>query len=139
MRHDHLSQGSQEFRESQESQESHSIDYCLCASGAEVGLAVDVAAQLREKGHSVRVVSFPSFELFNQQSESYKASVLGEKVGQYWVIEAQVGFGWHQYVGRDAGFVTMETFGKSAPSPDLAKDFGFTVDQIVGGILRQAL
>ena len=80
---------------------------------------------------SVRVVSVPSFELFDAQDAAYRESVLGGSVGQYWSIEAGSPMGWHKYIGRDGQTVAMDTFGMSAPQKDLEDHFGFTVEKIV--------
>lgn len=107
------------------------VDYVILATGSEVSLALEVSQKLEEKGAVTRVVSFPSFELFNQQDKAYQESVLGGKVARYVSIEAQVSFGWHQYIGRDGIAISVDDFGLSAPAADLAKHFGFTVDQII--------
>ena len=106
------------------------IDCCLLATGTEVKLALDVAQALETNDLSVRVVSFPSFELFNQQSKDYQDKVLGKDVHHYAVIEAQSSFGWHQYIGKDGSTFTMDSFGLSAPASDLKEEFGFTVNHI---------
>ena len=107
------------------------IDINILSTGAEVSLALEVADTLTKSGKSVRVVSLPSFELFNAQPQSYQDEVLGTTVGKYCVIEAQTRFGWHQYVGKDATFVTVDTFGLSAPASDLKEVYGFTAEAIV--------
>ncbi len=110
------------------------IDACILATGSELELAVSAATVLEESGYSVRVVSFPSWELFDHQPQAYQDSVLGGNVRQYWVIEAQTSFGWHKYIGRDGHTITVEGFGKSAPKAALAEEYGFTVEKIVSKI-----
>jgi transketolase len=111
------------------------IDHCILATGSELVLAVKVAEELTSKGLNVRVVSFPSFELFDEQTPQYQDEVLGQEVSQYWSIEAQTSFGWHKYIGRGGKSISVDTFGKSAPASDLAKEYGFTVEQIVDQVL----
>lgn len=118
----------------QEASNPSAIDLCLLATGSEVHLAVDAANQLEEKGKSVRVVSMPSFELFDAQDKAYQDKVLGTNVKKYWAIEMQVEQGWHKYVGRDGGVICMSRFGASGPGKECAKKFGFTVDQVVATI-----
>lgn len=107
------------------------IDYCLFATGAEVSLALDVAAYQEAQGYSVKVVSVPSFELFDRQDSAYRASILDGQVKQFWAIEAGTSFGWHRFVGREGHVVSIDIFGESAPAPELKKYFGFTVEAIV--------
>lgn len=107
------------------------LDKVILATGTEVALAIDVATMLAEKGESVRVISMPSMELFREQTKAYQDEILGTNVGQYVVIEAGTRFGWHEFVGRSALFITVETFGESAPSAELAKHFGFTKEAVL--------
>lgn len=106
----------------------------LMASGSEVSLAMDVAKKLINKGINTRVVSFPSFELFDAQDEKYKESVLPECCGRLVSIEAGSTIAWHKYVGRDGLIVGIDRFGASAPGKDLANMFGFTVDDVLSKI-----
>lgn len=114
-----------------EAETGSSMDVCLLASGSEVGLALGVAAALKGEGYSVRVVSFPSFELFDEQPKAYRDEVLGHSAGLYCSIEAQSSFGWHKYVGRDGLTISQDSFGLSAPDKDLAEHFGFTINRIL--------
>ena len=107
------------------------IDMCILSTGSEVSVAIDVALELESTGKSVRVVSFPSFELFEMQTDSYKDEVLDSKTKQFVVIEAQTSFGWHKYIGKEGIAITVEEYGLSAPAKDLATHFGFTKDQII--------
>ncbi len=109
---------------------SGSVDYTLIATGSELALAVDTASALHNLGKSTRVVSMPSFELFNQQPVDYKARILGN-TGQRISIEAQSSFGWHQYIGIDGIAISVDTFGLSGSATDLAAHFGFTVPAIL--------
>ena len=106
-------------------------DAILIASGSEVSLAVDAKAELMKDGIDVRVVSMPSMDVFDQQSDEYKESVLPKSVRKRAAIEALSDFGWGKYVGLDGAYVTMHSFGASAPAATLFKEFGFTVDNVV--------
>ena len=106
-------------------------DAILIASGSEVSLAVDAKAELIKDGIDVRVVSMPSMDVFDQQSDEYKESVLPKSVRKRVAIEALSDFGWGKYVGLDGAYVTMHGFGASAPAATLFKEFGFTVDNVV--------
>lgn len=106
----------------------------LVASGSEVSLALDSAKALAEKGIKARVISMPSWELFDQQDEAYKATVLPLDMPKV-VVEAGVQQGWHKYTGPRVRFVTQERFGLSGPYKDVFKKFGFTVDHVVAEAL----
>ena len=111
------------------------VDVVLLATGSEVSLSLEVSKALNDKGLSVCVVSFVSFELFERQSDTYKQSVLG-KTAKVWVsIEAQSSFGWHRYIGRHGLAIAQDTFGLSGKASQLASEFGFTVEAIVARIL----
>ncbi len=102
----------------------------LIASGSEVSLALDATKALEASGTRARVVSMPSWELFDEQDAAYRASVIAPDLPKI-VIEAGVSQGWHKYVGNDARFITQDTFGASGPVKDVFKHFGFTVDAVV--------
>lgn len=106
-------------------------DAILIASGSEVSLAVDAKAELIKDGIDVRVVSMPSMDVFEQQSDEYKEYVLPKSVRKRVAIEALSDFGWGRYVGLDGAYVTMHSFGASAPAATLFKEFGFTVENVV--------
>ncbi|AFY73298.1 transketolase [Synechococcus sp. PCC 7502] len=101
------------------------------ATGSEVELAVKAAAILTSEGKAVRVVSMPSQELYNEQSDEYKESVLPASVKKRVSVEAGSTFGWHKYVGSEGAVIGMDTFGASAPGPVVYEKFGFTVDNII--------
>ena len=107
------------------------IDLCILATGSELGIAMEVATELESNGKSVRVVSFPSFELFEKQENSYKESVLGSNIKKYCSIEALSSMGWHKYIGKDGIAISVDQFGISAPYKNLCEHFGFTVSQII--------
>ena len=101
------------------------------ASGSEVELAIAAQETLKNDGIDFSVVSMPSMELFEQQSEAYKESVLPKKVRTRVAVEAANTDVWYKYVGLDGATVGMTTFGASAPGNLLFEKFGFTVDHVV--------
>ena len=114
-------------------QEAAEPNAILLASGSEVSLALDAAKVLADKGIRARVVSMPSWELFDQQADDYKQSVLPFDVPKV-VIEAAVQQGWHRYTGPVVRFVTNEQYGASAPYKDVFKHYGFTPDKVVAEV-----
>lgn len=106
-------------------------DVILIASGSEVELAVKSKEVLAADGMKVRVVSMPCMDLFEEQSEEYRESVLPKAVRKRVAIEALSDFGWGRYVGLDGAYVTMKGFGASGPYAKLFEHFGFTVDHVV--------
>lgn len=108
-----------------------SVDYTLIATGSELHLAMLVAKKLRENNKNVRVVSLPSFHLFEEQDQAYKNQVLGKNLGQRVSIEAGSSFGWDRYIGDSGIAISIDSFGASAPIKDVMKKFGFTVEQIL--------
>jgi transketolase len=115
--------------------EEKKIDFTLIATGSEVSLAMDVAAALEKIGKGVRVISMPCWEIFEEQSDAYKHSLLGGDIGRRVSIEAGVSFGWAKWIGLDGIAISIETFGESAPQSDLAAEFGFNVDSILDRLL----
>ena len=103
----------------------------LMASGSEVELAVKAKEVLSAEGKKVRVVSMPCMDLFEEQSEEYKESILPKAVRKRVTIEALSDFGWGRYVGLDGAYVTMNGFGASGPAKQLFEHFGFTVENVV--------
>ncbi len=101
------------------------------ASGSEVSVAMDAAKTLSEEGINVRVVSMPSFELFDAQSAEYKESVLPNAIRKRVSVEAYTDFGWGKYVGLDGISIAINRFGASAPAEQLFEHFGFTAENIV--------
>lgn len=106
-------------------------DAIIMASGSEVELGINAQAELAKEGIDTRVVSMPSMDVFEAQSEEYKESVLPKKVRARVAIEAATDFGWGRYVGLDGATVTMKSFGASAPAGVLFKKFGFTTENVV--------
>ncbi len=103
----------------------------LLASGSEVSLCVDAYEQLKAEGIATRVVSMPSWELFEHQSQEYKDEVLPPHITARISVEQASTLGWAQYVGLNGVSIGMHTFGASAPLKALQEKFGFTVDHIV--------
>ncbi len=108
-----------------------SPDLILMASGSEVQLIVEAGDKLAKDGINVRVISFPSWELFEMQDPKYKESVLPSKVTARLAVEAGVTLGWERWVGAKGKIIGIDTFGASAPYKILFKKFGFTVDNII--------
>jgi transketolase len=103
----------------------------LLATGSEVSLALDAHEQLAGEGVRSRVVSMPSWALFEQQSKRYRDAVLPPSVRARVAIEQASPLGWDRYVGPAGATVTMSTFGASAPFAKLKVRFGFTVDHVI--------
>lgn len=103
----------------------------LMASGSEVSLAYEAARKLADAGRNVRIVSFPSWQLFEKQSEAYRESVLPKKVTARISIEAAAGLGWERYVGPNGKIISIERFGASSPYKVIFENLGFTVDNIL--------
>ncbi|MGO9607367.1 MAG: transketolase [Candidatus Binataceae bacterium] len=111
-------------------------DIILIATGSELSLAVDAKAELEKRGKAVRVVSMPSFELFEGQDQAYRDSVLPPAQRKRLAIEAAAPLSWYRWVGLDGDVVGMTTFGTSAPYQDAMRHFGFTVENVVDRALR---
>ena len=111
-------------------------DVILMASGSEVELIFKAADELAVKGIDARVVSIPSFEIFNAQDEAYKESVLPNSVRKRVAVEALTSFGWYQYVGLDGRIISLDTFGASGNADALFKQFGFTVENVVNETMK---
>ena len=106
-------------------------DVLLMASGSEVQLIYKAYDILLEKGVKSRVISVPSFELFEEQPKEYKESILPNEIRNRVAVEAASSFGWHKYIGLDGAIISIDNFGASAPADILFKDFGFTVENVV--------
>jgi len=116
-------------------------DVILIATGSEVALALDAAKILEGTGTATRVVSMPSFELFAQQDEAYRESVLPADVRARVSIEAASTFGWHRWIGDRGIAIGIDRFGLSAPMADIARRLGFTATDIAtvaSGLLAKA-
>jgi transketolase len=100
----------------------------LMASGSEVGLILESAQKLADEGKGVRVVSFPSWELFEKQDEAYRESVLPKNIQKRLAVEAGVGMGWERYA---KSVISIERYGASAPAKIIFEKLGFTVENVV--------
>jgi transketolase len=109
----------------------------LIASGSEVAVAIEAHEQLLAQGISTRVVSMPSWDIFESQTQEYRDSVLPSGVKGRVAIEQASTFGWERYVGTTGNIIAMQTFGASAPLKELQKRFGFEPDQVVAAAKQQ--
>ena len=106
-------------------------DLIMIATGSELNLAIKAREELLKENIDARVVSMPSMELFEMQSEEYKESVLPSSNKKRLIIEALSKFGWGRYMGFEGKSITMDTFGASAPGSVLFEKYGFTVQNVV--------
>jgi transketolase len=106
-------------------------DVILIATGSEVSLALEAREQLQAEGIWCRVVSMPSWELFEAQSAEYRDSVLPPTVRARVSVEAASSFGWERYVGTEGSIIGVDRFGASAPGPEVMAHYGFTVENVV--------
>ena len=109
----------------------------LIGTGSEVVLCVEVYEMLKQDGIPARVVSMPSWELFEQQDQAYRNSVLPPDVTARVSVEAGSVIGWDRYVGMNGAKIGMHTFGSSAPIKDLLKKFGFTLEKVLAAAKEQ--
>jgi len=105
-------------------------DLILIASGSELALVVEARRKLLEKQIRVRVVSMPSWELFEAQPREYRDAVLPPEVGARLAVEAGVSQGWHRYVGSRGDVLAVDRFGASAPGEVMMREYGFTADNV---------
>jgi transketolase len=106
-------------------------DLLLIATGSEVSLSLKAAEQIEAEGKNVRVISFPSWEIFEQQSDEYKNQILPTEIKTRVSVEMGIGMGWQKYVGDFGEAMSIETFGASAPDNILYEKYGFTVENVV--------
>ena len=102
----------------------------LIGTGSEVSLCVGAYEKLKEEGIRARVVSMPSWDIFEQQDQTYRDQVLPPDVTARLAVEAGATLGWERYVGPKGRVIGMRTFGASAPLKDVMKKFGFTVENV---------
>jgi transketolase len=102
----------------------------LIASGSEVGLIIAAQQKLPEQKIPVRLVSMPSWELFEAQSADYRESVLPQSVRARLAVEAGVTLGWHKYVGDQGDVIGIDRFGASAPGPVVMREYGLSADHV---------
>jgi transketolase len=117
--------------------DSGDTEVLLIASGSEVALCFEAYEQLTAEGLRARLVSMPSWELFDRQDKKYRDSVLPPAVVARVAVEQAVAQGWERYVGLGGAVIGMETFGASAPIKDVQRHFGFTVDNVVAAAKAQ--
>ena len=117
--------------------ENNKPEVLLLATGSEVALCVEAQAALEQQGVEARVISMPSWELFEQQDAAYRESVLPAGIRARVSVEKASRFGWERYVGLEGERIGMRTFGASAPLKELQKKFGFTADGVVSAALGQ--
>ncbi|NER23377.1 MAG: transketolase [Symploca sp. SIO1C2] len=103
----------------------------LIGTGSEVQLCVQAAEKLTAEGKKVRVVSMPSWELFEDQDEAYRESVLPKAVTKRLAVEAASSFGWYRYLGSEGDMISIEHFGASSPGGTAMEKFGYTVDNVL--------
>jgi len=106
------------------------IDVILIATGSEVSLAVDAAKLLAQRGTKARVVSMPSWKLFDAQDDTYRRTILPPEIGARMSIEAGATIGWSKYVGDRGIAYGLDHFGTSAPAAAIAKEYGFTPEHV---------
>jgi transketolase len=106
-------------------------DILLIATGSEVSLALAAREKLSDQGILARVVSMPSWELFDQQPQAYRDEVLPSSIRARVAVEAGLPQGWHRYVGAAGHVIGVEGFGASAPGNVVMEKFGFTVENVV--------
>jgi transketolase len=114
--------------------EAKKPDVIIMASGSEVSLALSAAESLVKDGVKAQVVSMPSWELFEKQTQSYKDAVLPSKVKARVAVEAGIELGWHKYIGEKGIFIGMSSFGASAPAKVCFEKFGITAENIVKSV-----
>ena len=112
-------------------------DVILIATGSEVALCLDAYEQLTRECVRTRVVSMPSWELFDDQDKQYRDSVLPPHVKARVSVEEAPDFGWSKYTGTDGHNICIESFGASAPMKQLLKKFGFSAENIVAAAKAQ--
>ncbi|MEG0276091.1 MAG: transketolase [Coprobacillus sp.] len=117
------------------SKEKNRLDGIIIASGSEVELAINAQKELLSQGQDVRVVSMPSMELFDAQSDEYKQSVLPKEMRKRLAVEMASDFGWHKYIGLDGKVLCVDKFGASAPADIVIKNYGFTIENVVNTFL----
>ncbi|EHQ58444.1 transketolase [gamma proteobacterium HIMB55] len=115
-------------------EEQGELEAIVIATGSEVALAIDAAEKLSAAGRGVRVVSMPCADVFERQDAVYREAVLPSHILARVAVEASHIDWWYKYVGLDGRVVGMSSFGESAPGPQLMKEFGFTVENVVDAI-----
>lgn len=117
-------------------EEGSTLDMVIIATGSEVSAAVKAKKILEKKGRSVRIVSMPSLDIYKNQPESYRRSLIPEKGTPVVVIEAGISQGWHELTRAPMLILGMKSFGRSAPITFLAEEFGFTGEKAAQKIIE---
>ena len=107
------------------------VQLILIGTGSEVSLLIEAQKKLKEENIAARVVSMPSWELFEKQDAAYKEKIFPKNLRKRLAVEAGSSMGWHKYVTDEGDVLGIGTFGHSAPAEELFKLFGFTVDNVV--------
>jgi transketolase len=106
-------------------------DLILIATGSELAITLDAGLALEKEGIKVRVVSMPSWELFEQQAATYQNEVLPPDINKRLAVETGISQGWHKWIGQDGDLITLDKYGASAPATTLMQEFGFTTENII--------
>ncbi|GAE33964.1 transketolase [Halalkalibacter akibai] len=114
-------------------------DVILLASGSEVSLAVEAKKELVQKGIAVRIVSMPSWELFEQQSDEYKESVLPTAIKARVAIEMAYPLGWERYIGDEGKLIAVTDFGASGTGEKVVSEYGFTTENVIATVEKLAI
>jgi transketolase len=115
-------------------EEQGELEAIVIATGSEIALAIEAAEKLSAAGRGIRVISMPCADVFERQDAVYRESVLPSHILARVAVEASHMDWWYKYVGLDGRVVGMSSFGESAPGPQLMKEFGFTVENVVDAI-----
>jgi len=106
------------------------VDIEIYTAGTEIHPSVGAVKMLEKEGKTVRVISVPSWELFEKQETSYKNEILQGGSSLKVSVEAGIGLGWQRFVGSDGLIISQETYGASAPEPVMVEHFGFTAEKV---------
>jgi transketolase len=127
---DGLKYGAYVLTEAAQDSSDANPDLILIATGSEVGLIVAAGEKLKEQGLKIRLVSMPSWELFEAQTQQYRDQILPPAIGARLAVEAGISQGWHRYVGPHGAVLGIDGFGASAPGDEMMAKYGFTVDNV---------
>jgi transketolase len=111
-------------------------DVLLIGTGSEVSLCVKAQDKLKSYGVKARVVSMPSWYLFDKQDSGYRESVLPKQIAKRVTVEAGASFGWHRWAGDDGTIIAVDHYGASAPGDQIMKNFGFTAEHVTAAALK---
>lgn len=115
------------------------VDIEIFATGSEINSSYIAAKKFENSSYSIRLISVPSWELFDKQNNEYKDKILNSKAGLKVSIEAGIGIGWQKFVGKDGIIISQDTYGASAPEPVMAEEFGFTGEKLFDRIYNAIL